>query len=71
MQDLERNIKTAQNPERPLHIADLQIQETDDIEDKGMTGSVTELSMNDKMVKPMLPPIDNLYPDPSINSTRN
>ena len=29
----------------------------DDI-DKGMTGSITELSMNDKMHKPMLPPID-------------
>ena len=61
--DLERNIKTAQHGHREtgeLLNRDLQVpeQENGDDIDKGMTGSVTELSMNDKMHKPMLPPID-------------
>ena len=49
--------------------ADLEVpdKENGDDIDKGMTGSVTELSMNDKMHKPMLPPIDHS----SVHSTRN
>ena len=37
-------------------------------EDKAYTGSITELSMNEKMEKPMLPPLEYLS---SVHSTQH
>ena len=61
--EFERTIKTAGHS--VIQNADLQLPDGE-AEDQQMTGSVTELSMNDKMHKPMLPPIDF-----SAHSTRN
>ena len=72
--DFERNVKTAQHPQSQFVNPDLEVRdaEIEDIDEKGMTGSVTELSMNDKMYKPMLPPINSVdYQRSAQGSTEN
>ena len=60
--EVDRNIRTARIGERPIHITH-ELDGTEIVDDKG---SVSELSVNEKMEKPMLPPLEYLS---SIHST--
>ena len=60
--EIDRHIRTAHICERPAHIAH-DIDGNEIVDEKG---SISELSINEKVEKPMLPPLEYLS---SMNST--
>ena len=61
----DRNIRTAHIGERINHL-NQDLDGNENGEDRAYTGSITELSVNEKMEKPRLPPLDHLG---SVHST--